>query len=777
MPTSYTSLIGLALPVTGELAGVWGDTVNNYITNYLDSAVAGTQTISGSQTAVTLSVTNGSSLVTAGSGATGSAQFQIINCTGNPAGLLTITAPASSRQYIIINATSTSQSVKIVGTGPTTGVTILSGEKAHVAWNGSDFVKIATQSGNGSFVDLTVSGSMTLSGGTANGVLYLNGSKVATSGSALTFDGTNFATTGTATATRFIPSGSTVATNGLYLPAANSIGISTNSTNAIYIDSSQNVGIGVTPSAWSGGNGVIEFVRGGHISNEGGSTLYIGNNFYYNGTNYIYKTTQGASVYGVGQGSHVWYNAPSGTANTTTITNGVSYTIITSGNQTAFGAANNNVGTVFTATSSGTLSSGTVSQNISFTQAMTLDSSGNFYVGTTSQSGGSNITFNQPANADMKIAASVSTGTRAAYQVFVNTTVTTVGTENSTGGSLATGTSAYATVLANSGAYPISFATNNTERARINSSGNFVIGSTTANGRLTVVGGSDVAGHFSSSSGTGQQAIAIFNNTTNSGYLAIAGVGTSSSVPTWSDGSMVSEAVPFSTGNYIISAYSGNLIFQTNGRTNQARITSGGNLLVGTTTDLSSSYAYQVGSARSGGFYSEANGTGDAGFASVSNAILYHFYGGSTTQSKFYVENDGDAFNRNGTYGTISDIKHKQDVIDAPSQWDDLKAIRFRKYRMKSDVQTNPDAPYLLGVVAQELEQVSPGLVSEDPDFETKEVTDEDGNVTTKKVQVGITKTVKSSILLMKAAVALQEAMTRIEQLEAKVAALESKGA
>jgi len=37
----------------------------------------------------------------------------------------------------------------------------------------------------------TLAGSLTLSGGTANGVLYLNGSKVATSGSALVFDGTN----------------------------------------------------------------------------------------------------------------------------------------------------------------------------------------------------------------------------------------------------------------------------------------------------------------------------------------------------------------------------------------------------------------------------------------------------------------------------------------------------------------------------------------------------------------------------------------------------------
>ena len=45
MATSYTSLLGLALPVTGELSGTWGDTVNDYITQYLDAAVAGTQTI------------------------------------------------------------------------------------------------------------------------------------------------------------------------------------------------------------------------------------------------------------------------------------------------------------------------------------------------------------------------------------------------------------------------------------------------------------------------------------------------------------------------------------------------------------------------------------------------------------------------------------------------------------------------------------------------------------------------------------------------------------
>lgn len=153
MTTAYSTLMGLAEPVQGELSGTWGDTVNKGITEYLDIALAGTQTISGSQTAVTLSLTNGNASATniaqAGSGATGSAQYALINCTGNPAALLTITVPASSRQYIVLNSTSTSQSVKIVGVGPTTGVTIVSGERVVVAWNGSDYVKVASSLGTG----------------------------------------------------------------------------------------------------------------------------------------------------------------------------------------------------------------------------------------------------------------------------------------------------------------------------------------------------------------------------------------------------------------------------------------------------------------------------------------------------------------------------------------------------------------------------------------------------------------------------------------------------
>jgi hypothetical protein len=156
MATGYSTNLELALPVQGELSGTWGNTVNNGITQYLDTAIAGSQIISGSQTAVTLTNTNGdasnTNIAQAGSGSTGTAQYQIIRCTGNPAGLLTITISDSltagySKTFIIINATSTSQSVKIVGSGPTTGITVASGDKALVAWNGSDFVRVGASAG------------------------------------------------------------------------------------------------------------------------------------------------------------------------------------------------------------------------------------------------------------------------------------------------------------------------------------------------------------------------------------------------------------------------------------------------------------------------------------------------------------------------------------------------------------------------------------------------------------------------------------------------------
>jgi hypothetical protein len=134
MTTAATSLLGLALPVTGELSGTWGDTVNNSITALLDSAVAGTTTLSADAD-VTLTTTTL---------AANQAREAIILWTAGGTVTRNITAPAQSKTYVVLNKTSSTQSIVIRGAGPTTGVTVLAGKQAMVAWDGTDFVEVSS---------------------------------------------------------------------------------------------------------------------------------------------------------------------------------------------------------------------------------------------------------------------------------------------------------------------------------------------------------------------------------------------------------------------------------------------------------------------------------------------------------------------------------------------------------------------------------------------------------------------------------------------------------
>jgi hypothetical protein len=123
------------------------------------------------------------------------------------------------------------------------------------------------------------------------------------------------------------------------------------------------------------------------------------------------------------------------------------------------------------------------------------------------------------------------------------------------------------------------------------------------------------------------------------------------------------------------------------------------------------------------------------------------------------VWSNGNVQNTNNSYTAISDVKLKENIVDANPQWDDIKALQVRNYNLKEG-QTHTQ----IGVVAQEVELISPGLVYESPDL------DDEGN------DLGtVTKSVNYSVLYMKAVKALQEAMERIETLEAKVAALEAQ--
>ncbi len=134
MASTYTTLLQFVLPTTGEDSGTWGDLVNAGVTQLIEDSIAGV---------VTLSADSDTTLSTA-NGATDQARMAIINCTGARSTTRNITAPAASKLYAVINATTGGFSVVIRGAGPTTGVTVLNGQKVYVAWNGSDFVKVAS---------------------------------------------------------------------------------------------------------------------------------------------------------------------------------------------------------------------------------------------------------------------------------------------------------------------------------------------------------------------------------------------------------------------------------------------------------------------------------------------------------------------------------------------------------------------------------------------------------------------------------------------------------
>jgi hypothetical protein len=118
--------------------------------------------------------------------------------------------------------------------------------------------------------------------------------------------------------------------------------------------------------------------------------------------------------------------------------------------------------------------------------------------------------------------------------------------------------------------------------------------------------------------------------------------------------------------------------------------------------------------------------------------------------NKMAVRDSGAIVSTNNSIGSISDQRMKENIVDAASQWDDIKAVQVRKYNRIGETQKE------LGVIAQELEASNMGgLVDESEWFDV--VANPNNEVR---------KSVKYSILYMKAVKALQEAMTRIETLE-----------
>lgn len=133
MPSSYTSSLRLTLPVTGELSGAWGNTVNTGITELVDASIAGTTTIStwgGTGVAYTLTNNNGS---------TDEARRMVIRATGSPGEAKDVICPAVSKLYVFRNDT-TGGFALTLKTAAGAGIAVAAGQSKLLYCNGTDVV-------------------------------------------------------------------------------------------------------------------------------------------------------------------------------------------------------------------------------------------------------------------------------------------------------------------------------------------------------------------------------------------------------------------------------------------------------------------------------------------------------------------------------------------------------------------------------------------------------------------------------------------------------------
>jgi hypothetical protein len=167
MASSYTSLLGLVLPVTGELQDIWGGVVNTSLTQLVEDAIAGYASQDVTSADWTLTDTAG--------GVDNQARKAILLAYGSPTAGTTryINAPNRSKTYVVVNNCGNQCSVflrAVTSTSYTTGVEIEASGSALVAWDNtvSDFVKVAGGGGGAA-------------GGGSNQVFFQNDLNVTTS--------------------------------------------------------------------------------------------------------------------------------------------------------------------------------------------------------------------------------------------------------------------------------------------------------------------------------------------------------------------------------------------------------------------------------------------------------------------------------------------------------------------------------------------------------------------------------------------------------------------
>lgn len=193
------------------------------------------------------------------------------------------------------------------------------------------------------------------------------------------------------------------------------------------------------------------------------------------------------------------------------------------------------------------------------------------------------------------------------------------------------------------------------------------------------------------------------------------------------------------------------------------RVDFNGNVMIGSASASARLVVSHNSNAPIGRFESSFSGYGSEALqvitaqASGTGFNLAAFYVSNAAAYALRIRGDGNVYNANGVYAAASDQRIKENIVDTGPKLDDMMRVRVRNYNLIGSELKQ------IGVVAQELETVFPGLVEETIDK------DADGN------ELGTTtKSVKYSVFIPMLIKALQEANDKIDALETRIAALEA---